>query len=164
MSRLVEDGAEPGLALAPELVEDLRPRDGYEVGSALVRHRPRQERLAGPGRAVEEDALVWPDVELPEDLRVGYGEFYRLAHPAHVLVARGRHVAAARGHPTRRRDPGPAAAHAARQALDQAFPLLLRRDLLVSVARPDDLPTGERTVLPVAPVRLSSRVYLLGEA
>src|SRR5215203_4047061 len=40
--RLVEDGAQPGLALAPELVEDLRPRDGYEVGPALVGDGPRQ--------------------------------------------------------------------------------------------------------------------------
>src|SRR5919199_2768856 len=104
LSRLVEDGAEPGLALAPVLVEDLRPRDGYEVGPALVRDRPCQERLAGPGRPVEQDALVRPDVEFPEDLRVGYGQLdrladqgYRLAHPADVLEAGGRHVAAAYG-------------------------------------------------------------------
>jgi hypothetical protein len=49
--------------------------------------------------------------------------------------------------------------------LDEALPLLLRRrSLLAPVARLDDLPTGERTVLPVAPGRLSSRVYLLGKA
>src|SRR5829696_1917140 len=103
--RLVEDGAEPGLALAPVFVEDLRTRDGDEVGPTLVRDRARQERLACPRRAVEQDALVRPDIELLEDLRVGYGELdrladqgYRLAHPAHVLVAGGRHVAGARRH------------------------------------------------------------------
>src|SRR5215218_1457117 len=60
--RLVENGAQLGLALAPELVEDLRPRDGYEVGPALVGDGPRQEGLARPRRPVEENALVRPDV------------------------------------------------------------------------------------------------------
>src|ERR687897_1257426 len=60
--RFVEDGAQLGLALAPELVEDLRPRDGYEVGPALVGAGTRQERLARPRRPVEEDALVRSDV------------------------------------------------------------------------------------------------------
>src|ERR687898_2759496 len=92
--RLVEDGAQPGLALAPELVEDLRPRNGYEVGPALVGDGPCEQRLARPRRPVEEDSLVRADVEFAEDLGVGYGQLYRLAHqvyglahPAHVLVA-----------------------------------------------------------------------------
>ena len=46
----VEDGAQPRLALAPVLVEDLRPRDRYKVGPALVRHGPRQRSC--PSRAV----------------------------------------------------------------------------------------------------------------
>src|SRR5918998_590679 len=128
LTRLVEDGAEPGLALTPVLVEDLRPRDGYEVGPALVGHGAREERLAGPWWTVEQDALVRPDVELPEDLGVGYGQLdrladegYGLAHPADVLVARRRHVAAAHGAAGYRSDPCPAVAHAAREALDQAL-------------------------------------------
>ena len=145
--RLVEDGAQLRLALAPELVEDLRPRDGYEVGPALVGDGPRQERLARPRRPVEKDALVRPDVELAEDLRVRYGQLdrlahqgYGLAHPADVLVAGRRHVAAARRRAARRRDPGPPAAHAPRQALDEALPVLLRGGLFAPVARLDDLP------------------------
>src|SRR5215210_7347100 len=157
----------------PRLVEDLRPRDGYEVGPALVRDRPREQRLAGPRRAVEEDTFVRPDVELPEDLRVGYGELdrlahqgYRLAHPADVLEAGGRHVARAGGDAPRRRDPGPAAAHAAREALDEALPVLLRRCFrrLAAVAGLDHGPARERPVLLVAPARVLARLYLLGEA
>src|SRR5215203_2594236 len=152
-ARLVEDGAQPRLALAPVLVEDLRPRDGHEVGPALVRDRPRQQRLAGPWRAVEEDALVRPDVELPEDLRVGYGELdrladqgYRLAHPTDVLEAGGRHVA--------------------REALDEALPVILRRGfrLLATVSRLDHRPAREGPVLLVAPARVLARLYLLGES
>ena len=50
--RLVEDLAQVGLALAVELVDDLRPVDGEEVGLGLVGHGPGDERLAAAGRPV----------------------------------------------------------------------------------------------------------------
>src|SRR5215211_4435718 len=77
--RLVEDRTQLRLALAPELVEDLRPGDGHEVGPALVGDGTSKEGLARPRWPVEEDPLVRPDVELAEDLGVSYGQFYRLA-------------------------------------------------------------------------------------
>src|SRR3712207_9332251 len=40
--RLVEDGAQPRLALAPVLVEDLRPRDGDEVRPEIGRASCRE--------------------------------------------------------------------------------------------------------------------------
>src|SRR5918995_1924773 len=170
---LVEDGAQPRLALAPILVEDLRPRDGYEVGPALVRHGPRQKGLARPGRSVEQNTFVRPYVELPEDLRVGYGEFdrlpdqgYRIPHPADVLVAGGGHVAGARRDAARGRHPGTAAAHAARETLYEALPLLLGRRFrhLAPFARLDHGPVRERAFLLVAPAGVLARLYRLGEA
>src|SRR5215203_4961648 len=82
----VEDRAQLRLALAPELVEDLRPRDGHEVGAALVGNCPRQERLARPRRPVEQDSLVRPDVELAEDLGVRYGQFHGFADQIYGLA------------------------------------------------------------------------------
>src|SRR5215213_1454392 len=44
-ARLVEDRTQLRLALAPELVEDLRPGDGHEVGSAFVGDGASEERF-----------------------------------------------------------------------------------------------------------------------
>src|SRR5215208_266048 len=166
---LVEDRAQLRLALAPELVEDLRPRDGHEVGPALVSDGPRQERLARPRRPVEEDSLVRPDVELTEDLRVGYGQFHRLAdqvygfaHPAYVLVAGRRHVAAARRRAARRSDPRSPTTHAPRQAFDKTLPILLQLSLFAPFPRLHDLPAREGSVFPVTPGLVPAGVYSLG--
>src|SRR5215203_1844048 len=170
-ARLVEDRTQLRLALAPELVEDLRPGDGHEVGSAFVGDGASEERLARPRRPVEEDPLVRPDVELAEDLGVGYGQLHRLAdqvnglaHPAHVLVAGRRHVAAAGRRAARRGDACAPTAHAPCEAFDEALPVLLRGGLFASVARLDHLPAREFSFFPVTPGRVSARVYPLGEA
>src|ERR687896_488322 len=56
------------------------------VASKLSLIMPREERLAGPWRTVEQDAFVRPDVELAEDLGVGYGQLDRLPHQRYRLV------------------------------------------------------------------------------
>src|SRR5215218_1717898 len=168
---LVEDGAQLRLALAPELVEDLRPRDGHEVGPALVGDGPRQERLARAWRPVEQDSLVRPDVELAEDLGVGYGQFHRLAdqvyglaHPADILVAGSRNVAAARRRTARRSHPRSPTPHAPCEAFDEALPVLLQVSLFASFPRLRDFPAREVSIFPVTPGLIPARVYLLGEA
>ena len=45
----VEDLAQVGLALAVELVDDLRPVDGEEAGFGLVGHGAGDQRLAAAG-------------------------------------------------------------------------------------------------------------------
>src|SRR5215213_7560637 len=169
--RLVEDGAQLGLALAPELVEDLRPRDGYEVGPALVGDGPRQKGLARPRWPVEEDSLVRPDVELAEDLGVGYGQFHRLAdqvyglaHPADVLVAGSGHVATARRRAARRSHPRSPTPHAPCEAFDEALPVLLQVSLSAPFPRLHDFPAREISIFPVTPGLIPARVYPLGEA
>src|SRR5215204_1089356 len=167
----VEDRAQLRLALAPELVEDLRPRDGHEVGATLVGDGPRQERLARPRRPVEQDSLVRPDVELAEDLGVGYGQFHRLAdqvyglaHPADIFVAGSRHVATARRRAARRSHPRSPTPHAPCGAVEGAVPGLLQVSLAAPVARLQDFPAREGCTLPVTPGLVPARVYPLGEA
>ena len=53
-SRLFEDLAQPLLALAIELGDNLRAGDGDEVGVSLAGHSPRYERLAGSRRPVQQ--------------------------------------------------------------------------------------------------------------
>ena len=110
-----------------------------------------------------------PDVELAEDLGVGYGQFdgladqvYGLAHPADVLVAGGRHVAAARRRAARRCDPRSPTAHAPRQAFDKALPVLLQVSLFASFPRLHDLPARQVSIFPVTPGVVPARVYPLG--
>src|SRR5215204_4336740 len=167
----VEDRAQLRLALAPELVEDLRPRDGHEVGAALVGNCPRQERLARPRRPVEQDSLVRPDVELAEDLGVRYGQFhgfadqiYGLAHPTYILVAGSRHVAAARRRAARRSHPRSPTAHAPCEAFDEALPVLLQVSLFAPLPRLHDFPAREVSIFPVTPGLIPARVYPLREA
>src|SRR5262249_32286447 len=68
--RLLELVAKLGLRLAVELRHDLRALDREKGGPALVRDRLGDEGLAGPGRAVEEDALGGLDAEPVEELGV----------------------------------------------------------------------------------------------
>src|SRR5262249_48896517 len=58
------------LALAIELVDDLRPADTEEVRAALRRDRAGDQRFASAGRAVEQDALGWLDAEAVEEFGV----------------------------------------------------------------------------------------------
>ena len=53
LGRLVEELPQVGLALAVELVDDLRPVDREEVGLGFVGHGPGEQRLAAAGRAVQ---------------------------------------------------------------------------------------------------------------
>src|SRR5215211_468956 len=170
-ARLVEDRTQLRLALTPELVEDLRPGDGHEVGPALVGDGAGEKGLTRARRPVEEDPLVRPDVEPAEYLGVGYGQLHRLAdqvyglaHPADVLVAGRRHVAAAGRRAARRGDARSPTAHAPREAFDEALPVLLRGGLFASVARLDHLPARKFSFLPVAPGGVPAGVYPLGEA
>ena len=55
-ARSREDLAHVLLGLADVHVEKLGPLDGDEVERALGRDRLRKQRLARPGRAVEEDS------------------------------------------------------------------------------------------------------------
>ena len=51
---LLEQVAHPRGAHADDRLDELRGRQREERGVRLARHRPRQQRLAGPGRAVEQ--------------------------------------------------------------------------------------------------------------
>ena len=170
--RFVEDGAQLRLALAPELVEYLRPRDGYEVCPALVGDRPRQERLARPRRPVEEDALVRPDVELAEDLGVGYGQLDRLADQS--LWSRASRRRPRSGWPARCGCPAPCRSAAATPA-PPLRTLRARRSIRPSrsscesaSSRPSRVLTTsqlDRARLPCsARPCVPARVYPLGEA
>ena len=78
---LLEDLAEPLLALAVVLRYHLRPCNRDEVCPALACDRLCDQGLSRPGGAVEENALRRLDPEFSEDLRVAHGEFDRLADP-----------------------------------------------------------------------------------
>ena len=66
--RLLEDLAEMGLALAVELVDDLRAVDREELGVGLVGHGAGDQRLAAAGRPVQQHALGRVDAQPLEDL------------------------------------------------------------------------------------------------
>ena len=83
---LFEDVPQVLFALAVELRHDLRSRDGMEVRIRLGGDRLREERLAGPRRSVEEDALRGLDAESFEELRVTQREFDHLPHLADLLA------------------------------------------------------------------------------
>ncbi|GIX64830.1 uncharacterized protein BcabD6B2_42650 [Babesia caballi] len=95
--RLVEQLTDVGLGLPEPHGEQLRPLDGYEVGVALVRNGLGQQRLAAPGRAIEEHALARGLPELPELLRMLHRVLDRLdqllldlLEAAHVVPRRLR--------------------------------------------------------------------------
>ena len=54
LARLLEQAADPGGAAADEHLDEARSRGGEEVDARLGGDRPRQHRLAGPGRAEEQ--------------------------------------------------------------------------------------------------------------
>merc|ERR1719231_2021919 len=78
LARLVEDLAHVRLGLAEPHREQLRTLDADEVRLALVRNRLGEERLAAPGRAVEEHALARGHAKLLELLRVLDGVLHNL--------------------------------------------------------------------------------------
>ena len=107
--RVGEDTAQVRLALAVELVDDLRAADAEEVRAALAGDGAGDQRLAGAGRAVEQDALGRLDAEPVEEFGVLEWQLDQLAHvlqlaseAADVLI--GDLAAARRG--ARRRGPG----------------------------------------------------------
>ena len=95
--RLLEHVAELGFALPVELPHDLGAVEVDEVHAALGGDRPRQQRLSGPGRAVQQHPLRREDAEPLEDARVLQRQLDDLAHARHlaleaadVLVRHGR--------------------------------------------------------------------------
>src|SRR5215813_13719452 len=67
---LLKQVADPGGADADEHLDEVRPRDGEEGRVRLARDRFGEERLAGAGRADEEDALRDLPAELLELLGI----------------------------------------------------------------------------------------------
>ena len=82
----LEELAQPRLALAVELVDDLGPVDVDEGDIAFAGDRPRDEGLARTGRAVEEDALGRRYAEALEDLRKADGKLHHLPDAPHLFV------------------------------------------------------------------------------
>mmetsp|Transcript_38171 Transcript_38171/g.107902 ORF Transcript_38171/g.107902 Transcript_38171/m.107902 type:complete len:380 (+) Transcript_38171:280-1419(+) len=65
-----EELAHQAAALADVLLHELAARDADEAAVRVVRHRPGEQRLAGPRRAVEQHALRLGNAEGFEDLGV----------------------------------------------------------------------------------------------
>ena len=82
--RLLEDLPQPLLALSIVFGHDLRPGDGYEVGSALIGHCFGDEGLSRARRAIEKNPLGWFNTELLEDLRMLHGQLDHLSYPLHL--------------------------------------------------------------------------------
>ena len=71
LARLLEQAPDPGRAEAGEHLDERGRRLAEELRAGLVRDRLREQRLAGAGRAVEQDPLRHLGAELLEALRVG---------------------------------------------------------------------------------------------
>ena len=67
---IAEQAPDPGGAEADEHLDERRRGLGEELGVGLVRGRLGEQRLAGAGRAVQQDALRHGGAELAEPLRV----------------------------------------------------------------------------------------------
>src|SRR5262249_61911424 len=67
---LLKQVADPGGADADEHLDEVRPRDGEKGRVRLARDRFREERLAGAGRANQEDTLRDLPAELLELLGI----------------------------------------------------------------------------------------------
>ena len=81
LARLLEEAADAGRAAADEHLDEARAGGGEEVDPGLGGDRPRQHRLAGAGRAVEQHAA--------RRLGAERGEAVRFAQPlghVHQLV------------------------------------------------------------------------------
>ena len=90
---LVEELAQMRLALAVELVDDLRPVDREEIGLGFVGDGAGEQSFAAAGRAVEEHALGRVDPQTIEEFRVLQRQLDDFPHavqlplqPADVLV------------------------------------------------------------------------------
>ena len=93
LRRLLEQLAQPPLALAISRAHDLGSGDVEELGRAFVGDGARQQRLAGSGRTMEQDALGRVDSEALEELWVAKGKLDhfaqrvdRVAHSAEVII------------------------------------------------------------------------------
>ena len=91
--RLLEQFAQPLLALAIGRAHDLRAGDVEEIGVAFVGDRAREPRLAGAGRAVEQHALGRIDAEPLENLGIAQRQLDHLAqlvdgraHAAEIVI------------------------------------------------------------------------------
>ena len=65
LAGLLEEAPDPGGAEAGEHLDERGGRLAEEVGAGLVRDRLGEHRLAGAGRAVQEDPLRHLRAELP---------------------------------------------------------------------------------------------------
>src|SRR5213594_1724662 len=83
---LLELLAEALLALSIVLRHDLRALDRIEIRARFVRHRLRDERLAGAGRSVQEDPFRRINPETLEQLRVFQRELDHLADLHQLLL------------------------------------------------------------------------------
>ena len=79
LRRLLEELAQPLFALAISGAHDFGAGDMEEIGVALVGDRAREPRLAGAGRAVEEDAARRIDAEPLENLGIAQRQLDHLA-------------------------------------------------------------------------------------
>ena len=67
---LFEDLAQMGLALAIELMDDLRAAHRIEIGLGFMRDGARDQSLSASRRTMEQYALWGIDTQLLEDLRI----------------------------------------------------------------------------------------------
>ena len=84
--RFLEDLSELRLALPVELPHDLGAVEMDEVDAALRGDGAREQRLAGAGRTVQENALRREDAEALEDPRVLQRELDDLADARHLAL------------------------------------------------------------------------------
>ncbi len=77
---LVEDLAEMGLALAVELVDDLRAVHREETSVGLMGHGTGDQRLAAAGRPVQQNALGWVDAQPLEHFGIAQRQLDDLAN------------------------------------------------------------------------------------
>ena len=93
LRRLLEQFAQPPLALAIGRAHDLGPGDVEELGGAFVGDGARKQGLAGAGRAVEQHALGRIDAEPLEQLGMAQRKLDhlaqridRVAHAAEIVI------------------------------------------------------------------------------
>ena len=82
--RLLEQLAQMRLACAVELVDNLRAVDVNEVHIGFVGDGAGDQRLAGAGRPVEQNALGRLDAEVRKHFRVSQGQLDDLSDAAHL--------------------------------------------------------------------------------
>ena len=141
--RLLEQVADARGADADEHLDEVRARDREERHAGLAGGRAREQRLAGAGRAVEQDALRDPRAERLELLRVleelldllelldrlvGAGDVLvrdlrRVGrHPLRAALAEAHHLRAAALHLVHEEDPEPDQEQEREEARDERPP------------------------------------------